>query len=85
MLRTKALQRRKESNCSPRNFKQLQEAGSNLNRVTFVKYDFIPEEVEIRALTDREYRKLDDFHMIEKVQKDSSRRLKAYIKSARRN
>ena len=56
-----------------------------MNNVTFVKYDSIPEEVERRALIDREYRKLCDFYMIEKVQKDSSRRLKADVKSVRRN
>ena len=54
----------------------LQKAINCFNNVKSVKYDLIPQEVEARALINREYRELYDFYRRENVQKDLSSRIK---------
>lgn len=36
----------------------MQKATRNMNNIKFVKYDYIPEKVEIKSIVDREYREV---------------------------
>ena len=56
-----------------------------MKNVRSVEYPSVPEEFEKESLIDREYGKLYNFHKIEKIQKDSSGRIKPGLKSDRKS